>query len=161
VGLAAKFHMARRFAFEPDYRGFLLQRLMTDIDDRERKADEIARSLPQLEGVKSPEVTAQANELKEHGFVFPYSSPLRPEWVVPMREYFKANKCSNPYRPDLGEFIAPEGAPKGTHIAMYPAETMLNAPHALEIANDPAILAIVADMLGCRTSTVTLTICGL
>ncbi|MDO9710158.1 hypothetical protein [Paracraurococcus lichenis] len=40
--------------------------------------------------------------------------------------------------------------PPGTASASYPLETVLRCPHVLEVANDPAILALAEAYLGCR-----------
>lgn len=66
------------------------------------------------------------------------------------RRYFENHTCADPYRPNLGQFLAPGDAPAETHVAYFSNEQVVNAPHCLRLANDPQILSAVAQMLGAK-----------
>lgn len=91
----------------------------------------------------------QVNALKNDGILF-LPDLLSPNEVAEMVEWTKTQKAFDPFRKQLGTFRAPEEAPGETHVAHYTYEQLMQAPHALRIANDPAILAIMGQCLGCK-----------
>lgn len=67
-----------------------------------------------------------------------------------LRRYFGKQTCADPYRPELGQFVAPGDAPAPTHVAYFSNEQVVNAPHCLRLANDPQILSAVGQVLGAK-----------
>lgn len=72
------------------------------------------------------------------------------EQLGELRRYFETQTCADPYRPELGQFVAPGDAPAETHVAYFSNEQVINAPYCLRLANDPQILSAVAQMLGAK-----------
>ena len=129
------------------YRQFYSQRRIQRMSSRERLANRLASRLPTFES--SGDTSAQSAELKERGFLF-LDTLISHEQIEAMRTFFSANKCVDPYRPALGKFIAPRDAPPQTHVAYFPNETVIRAPHAVAIANDPRVLGIISGFLGAK-----------
>ncbi|RYY22813.1 MAG: hypothetical protein EOP62_22200 [Sphingomonadales bacterium] len=67
-----------------------------------------------------------------------------------IRRYFETQTCADPYRPKLGRFVAPTGAPAATHVAYFSNEQVAHAPHCLRLANDSQILEAVSYVLGAK-----------
>ncbi|WP_332818463.1 phytanoyl-CoA dioxygenase family protein [Sphingopyxis sp.] len=72
------------------------------------------------------------------------------EQLTEIRGYFESHTCADPYRPNLGQFIAPANAPPETHVGYFSNEQVAHAPHCLRLANDPLILDAVAAVLGAK-----------
>jgi phytanoyl-CoA dioxygenase PhyH len=137
-----------------NHRQFYAQRQIRDIPSRERKADLVAQGLPAFNGRNN--TSAQTAELRDRGFLF-IDDLISAEMLPPMRRFFSENECADPYRPQFGKFIAPGNAPPQTHVAFFPNETVIHAPHALEIANNPDVLGIVSGFLGAKPTISLLT----
>ena len=60
------------------------------------------------------------------------------------------SRITRRFASDLAPFIGPGNAPAGTHVAFFDHEAVVGAPHALEIANAPALLETVAANLGAK-----------
>jgi hypothetical protein len=83
-----------------------------------------------------------------------YGQHLLPGYLSQDRiEEFRAGLASltvtDRYRPDLGSFDA-DRPPAVTHVADYDLGALLKLPITLRIANDPKILGIVGQYLGCK-----------
>ena len=131
------------------YMQFYAQRRIRSVPSRERMADRLAGRLPafRTDGVR--ETSAPAAILKDRGYLF-LDDLISTDRLQAMRAFFSANACADPYRPGLGKFVAPGDAPPQTHVAFFSNETVIRAPHVLEIANDPRILSIVSGFLGAK-----------
>jgi hypothetical protein len=129
------------------YRQFYSQRRIKGVSSRERMANRLARRLPAFKA--SADAAARSEELKERGYFF-LDNLISPDQLLAMRSFFSENLCADPYRAELGKFIAPGDAPPQTHVAFFPNETVIRAPHALEIANDARVLGIVSGFLGAK-----------
>ena len=138
------------------YRQFYTQRQIRSIPSRERMADRLAGRLPAFRTDSVHETSAPAAILKDRGYLF-LDNLVSTDRLQAMRAFFSANKCADPYRPALGEFVAPGDAPPQTHVAFFSSETVIRAPHALEIANDPKVLSIVSEFLGAKPTISLLT----
>lgn len=129
-------------------RQFWMQRAVTSIPSRMRRAAATAAGLPHVP-TPSAEIARAADELRRQSYsMLPGLIP--PEWVADMKAYFSGQPCGDPYRPETGTFVGPENAPKGTHVAFFSNEIASRAPHALDIANMPRIVDAVAADLGAR-----------
>lgn len=128
---------------------FMVQRQFRNVGWRDWVADRIAARIGQgpVAGTENGRTAAAA--LSSDGFAMtPWLVP--PERAAEMRRYFEGQKSFSPYNPAAGEFQAPGEVPKGSHVAHFRPHVVLGAPHALAIANDPAVLEAVQSALGCR-----------
>lgn len=135
------------------YRQFYAQRQIRSVPSREQSANRLASRLPGFEGGSE---TSQAAVLKDRGYLF-LDNLISADQLRDMRAFFSTNKCADPYRPALGEFIAPGEAPPQTHVAFFSNETIVRAPHVLAIANNPKVLSIVSGFLGAKPTISLLT----
>ncbi|MEZ5909502.1 MAG: phytanoyl-CoA dioxygenase family protein [Hyphomicrobiaceae bacterium] len=147
--MLSKIAQRMKMIHDARYRNFYFQRMVTDIPTRERKAEALAARLPAFQTVQARDIEERAAILDQDGFVM-MENVVPSTWVNDMRSYFSETPCSDPYRPQLGSFLAPSGAPKGTHVAFFGNEAVTAAPHAFEIANHPSILGVAARFLGSK-----------
>lgn len=138
------------------YRQFYAQRQIRSVPWRERKANSLASRLPVFEAKGVIETSVHSTVLKDRGYLF-LDNLISPDKLQAMRVFFSENACADPYRPALGEFIAPGNAPPQTHVAFFSNESIIRAPHALDIANDPRVLGIVSGFLGAKPTISLLT----
>jgi hypothetical protein len=137
------------------YRQFYAQRQILGVPARERKANSLASRLPDFDA-KGADQSAQSAILRDRGYLF-LDNLISADQLEQMRAFFSVNECADPYRPALGQFVAPANAPPETHVAFFPNETTIRAPHVLSIANDPKVLSIVAGFLGAKPTISLLT----
>lgn len=145
----AHFKTLYHTATDSRYRRHFMQRRTSDPSARMRMAAAHAAGLPRSAPLPSAEVEAAAGELARDGYVMT-PGIAGPQAIAAMRTYFSAELCADPYRPELGKFVAPGQAPAGTHVAFFPLETVASAPHAWEIANHPQLLALAERDLGAK-----------
>lgn len=132
-------------AIDPRYRYYYRQRRLEDLAARDAWARRLARTLP-----PSDLPASVGAETLERDGILPLDRLLGDGEVGEMRAYFETHQASDPYRPELGAFDAPERAPAATHVAYFTNEAVLGAPHALKAANDPRVLAAVGAVLGAK-----------
>lgn len=114
----------------------------------------IARRLTGLKPSHVPLDAARA----EAGFRDLTSSGLHPlgqilsaEQARALVAYFEQKLVRDPYRPSVPKFLPlSDGRPAEAHIAHHDAEDILNAPGLLDLANDPRILDVAGQFLGCK-----------
>ena len=147
--LMEKINTRLRAVVDERYRNFYMQRLVTDIPTREARADAVAAKLPVYDGPTSPEIAANARTLSEDSYVM-QENVITPVQVVEIRDFLSNVRFHDPYRKELGEFVAPDNIPAGTFVAHVAADVLPRAPHVLNIANRPDILGVVASMLGAK-----------
>lgn len=150
--MLAKVVQAARIAAtlrEARHRSFWMQRTVRAVPRRLDLAARAAARLPRYEGPLSEIARLRAATLQRDGFVMTGDVAPR-EWIDAMRGWFETQPCADPYRPGLAPFIGPGNAPAGTHVAFFDHEAVVGAPHALEIANAPALLETVAANLGAK-----------
>lgn len=89
---------------------------------------------------------AKTDVLNRDGFVMlpgAYSNDL----LTRVRDTLMLRKCYNPYHPEHGTFDLAD-APTDTNVVnVVDPETI---PEVMQIANDPAVLQVVSEYLGCR-----------
>lgn len=127
------------FATDPRYRAFHRQRRIGSVAERSAAADIIARGLPGYPA-------GGGGELARDGVTF-LPPLLTPDQISEVVTYF-ADKLATDIYGKGGPFLAPDDAPAGTHTANYSLGDILDCPHLLAAANDPAVLAAVAGYLG-------------
>jgi hypothetical protein len=152
--LRDKLSLGLKVLVDKRYRQFYAQRQIRSVPSRERKANTLANSLPGFKG--AGDTSAEAAILKDRGYLF-LDNLILPIQLEDMRTFFSENACADPYRPQLGKFIAPGNAPPQTHVAFFSNEIVVRAPHVLEIANDPKVLSIVSGFLGAKPTISNLT----
>jgi hypothetical protein len=149
MSLSGKIKFCFQAVTDPRYRQFFLQRQVTDLPARERRADAVARRLP-ASNKNGNDVSAEgAAALRKDGYWL-VNDLIRSEWLPEMVAYFKDQKCSDPYQPKLGLFDALTAVPKNVHVAYFSNEIVARAPHAFAIANDDTVLGAVSEMLGAK-----------
>ena len=131
------------------HRDFFLQRSIRDIGKREQASMRVAETLPPVLANAPAEAIRLSEGLEKDGYVmldglFPKS------WAADMRQYFEVRTCSDPYRKELGTFVAPAGAPKPTHVAFFDSTVVVKAPHIFDMVNHPFILHAVSTILGAK-----------
>jgi hypothetical protein len=140
------------YAIDERHRAFHRQRKITGISARERQSAALAAKLPRADDLLSAadaDGGASAQELARNGWL-PQPGQVRPEWVDEIRDYFAPLLARDPYRPELGRFRAPDDVPSQTHVSHYDYPDILRAPHLMRLANDPRVLALVAQAIGAR-----------
>lgn len=143
--LLKKAHNASRAIVDPRYRYLYRQRSVNDYAVREQRADRLAAGLPKFPVGKNETAFA----LERDGIAF-LDSLISPQAVAELRDYMTGAPAEDPYRPHHGTFSAPDQVPADTHVAFIPNEYVAAAPHVLELANHPEVLAAAAAHLGCK-----------
>lgn len=127
---------------------FRLQRLVLNPDHREIVATWIAfrrKPILRLEAPTDPEAVRLMNE---HGY-YQLGTLLDKQKLEEIQAHLSQHPTHDPYRPEHGLFHPDRNPPRETHVAHYQPETLLTAPHLLDLANDSRILSIVRNQLGC------------
>lgn len=96
-----------------------------------------------------PELHEQVETLKKDGILF-LPTLISKDQISDILAWTRTEKAFDPRRKQLGSFIAPDEAPDEAHLAHYTYEQLMNCPHLLKIANDPNILAMMGESLGCK-----------
>lgn len=147
--------IAYHYLTDNRYREFYSQRRIQNLSDRIKAADDFARRLPRPPAQVSAEVASHLEQLERDGITF-LDELITEQQVRDIREYFANQLCRDPHRPQLGSFFGPDGIPPETHVAHYSDDQILAAPHVLEIANHPRVLAIVAGYLDAQPTLASL-----
>ena len=88
------------------------------------------------------------NYFKSKGYV-EIPSKIPPKLIKIIKDKVKIYNLYDPFNKELGHFSL-QNIPKNTHVANYRREDLINVPEILQLANDPGILRIVQDYLGCK-----------
>lgn len=91
-----------------------------------------------------------ASKLKVQGIAH-LGGLLTKAQVKEIRDYLAVRPVEDAYRPDLPHF-EPESTERrpDCHVAFHFPDDILAAPHLLELANRPELLAVAEDFLGCK-----------
>lgn len=95
----------------------------------------------------SPAATLAADSLTRQGHVMA-PAMLAPEQIADIHAFLAAKPCYRGRKPD--RMFPLEERPADAAVAEYPTADILNAPHLLDLVNDPAVIAAVTHYLGCR-----------
>lgn len=136
---------ATNAVMDPRFRFMYRQRRVEDIGERAERADRIAWK----RGGTNADNVEFATELRTDGIQM-FEDLIPVEHVEEMRNYFTGRDAQDPYRPQLGRYSAPDDLPAETHVAYFDHRSVVEAPHALEIANHPSVLKAVEGFLGCK-----------
>ena len=145
MGILRKISLAARTLTDERYRYLYRQRNVTTQGAREAAAQKVVDRLPPGDQMASLE----GDELRENGIAF-LDGLISPAQVSEMRDWFTDVAAQDPHRPGLGTFNAPSQVPSESHVAYIVDEVVAKAPHALELANHPKVLAAVAQYLGAK-----------
>lgn len=129
------------------FHGIRHQALVRLRDPEKRAA--VSRFLARM---KPPKIKADAKALEKSadlhrdGFVFlpdAYSNAL----LSRVRDVLVARKCFDPYHPDRGTFLLDDAPADANVVNVLEPETI---PEVMQIANDPGVLQVVSEYLGCK-----------
>ena len=148
MGILKKIITRLRQLTDGRYRKFYLQRLVSDIDQRERWSDRLAARLPAAETLSDERAIALVDALEHNGYA-PVDF-VTPAMIADLQAYFADKRCGDPYRPRLGRFNPPDDFPAGVHVAYFDANVIIDAPHVFDIFNNPVILQAVGALLGAK-----------
>lgn len=144
-----------RLMSSPHYWGFQVQRRVLHPARRAKMARWLAERRPRSQFRPGSNETAQRDTLMDDMTRQGYhmlTGLVDPEQVAAMRAYFSEKTARDPYRPTLGQFLPLTEAKPETHVAFFDSQTVIAAPHALELANHPLLLSSVEALLGCKPS---------
>jgi len=147
MGIISSINNRAKILYDPRYRHLFMQRRISGLPEREAAAEKFVAKLPRPEFASDAADTAQ--RLDHDGYAM-LPGLLTSDQVQEMRDYFASRLAFDGYRPHLGKFKAPADAPSGTHVANFDHSDVLNAPHALAIANNPTVLSAVGKALGAK-----------
>lgn len=126
---------------------YYAQRVVTEPRLRNFAAHSIAAGIRLTRGPKScHEIdTAEGAELSEAGIVM-LPHLVDDGQVEDMVGYFRTQRVVGP----SGTLMEVDALPAGTAMAPYQLRTVLECPHVLRVVNDPRLLALAAQYLGCK-----------
>lgn len=81
--------------------------------------------------------------------IAPLGQYLSSEKVQFLRQELDKLKCTDRFRPHLGDF-AIDNHPAETHVADFKTEELLRIPLIMDLANDPEILKVAEAFMGCK-----------
>jgi hypothetical protein len=107
-------------------------------------------ALPRLALAMRPELQARAEALKKDGVAY-LGRLLSPAQVADIHAHLKAKPCHTGHVVAHGDGVGRsiEECAKLSNCGSYLAGDVLSAPHLLELANSPDLLAIAETYLGC------------
>lgn len=134
---------------DPRWRQFYWQRRFMRPEARARASARIARGRGEPPGERDTEAEAVAEALRKDGLV-DLGTLLGAAECEEIRAYFADKDVSDHYRPQQPLFKPHgEGRHPACHVAYHLDADVVAAPHLLEVANDPRILAAMHHYFGC------------
>jgi len=128
---------------------FLLQRRITGARMRAAVSACIALTRPRaVDTAAVAQVADESEQLKRRGFCM-LPGLVDDTRASALRRYLEPFKVRYPYERALAPFSA-DDPPPHVHTGFYDVAAVVRAPGALEIANDPRVLAIVGRALGAK-----------
>jgi len=135
--------------YPPKHLAFYLQRTVLNPQRRQSIAGFFASRLPKpANQAVSQEEERGVQALETDGFAM-LPQLITPGQIADVMEYLKDKECYDRWKPQFGRFQVDQ-APPQCHVAPYIDSVIVAAPHLLEIANHPSVLAIVQKVLGCK-----------
>lgn len=95
---------------------------------------------------RSEQARRQAQAIRQEGFLL-LGKPFDEAKLRRIRDALAQRDCFDAWRPELGTFPLAEAPADANNVHVVEPETL---QEVVEIANDPDVLAIVSDYLGCR-----------
>lgn len=154
MSLRSKLRQAVKVSKDARWWPFYLQRRVMHPARRSALARRIAGLRPAMDAAGPPDAPAdeRLQLLRTRGLA-PVGRVLDAAQCESLVNYFSALDVYDPYRPGSPTFkpLGP-GRHENAHIAHHTAADVSRAPHLLRLANDPSVLATVAQFLGCKPS---------
>jgi len=145
-----KLQKAAQYARDPRWLKFFLQRRFQNPNTRDRISNTLTKLRPAANINDAAYASIGGSELKKSG-LFNLGKLLSPDQCEEVRSYFENREVHDPYRPSVPPFgPLSDARPKEAHIAHHSAKDIVNAPYLMDIANDPKILDVVGEFLGCK-----------
>jgi hypothetical protein len=141
----------RRLLFLSDWRAwpFFFQRGVSNPASRRMVAAWLAKRCP-LPQHQSALDSSLARGLDQRGIAH-FGQLLSKEQVTEIKAWLEQRPVVDGYRPEVSPFLPhSEDRHPHSHVAYHDAKDVIAAPHLLELANRPEILAVVEDFLGCK-----------
>jgi hypothetical protein len=133
--------------------GFFLQRRFLHPTTRNRLAARVAaHSRPAAQHAPLDAAGRAASKALSESGIAMLGELLSPQACEELRRYFSGLEVFDSYRPGSPHFLPSDSAKRhpDAHIAHHLPEDVLRAPHLVALANDPRILGIVSEFLGCK-----------
>lgn len=133
--------------------GFFLQRRFLHPITRNRLAAKVAaHSRPAAQHAPLDAAGRAASKALSESGIAMLGGGLSPQACEELRRYFSGLEVFDSYRPGSPRFFPSDSAKRhpDAHIAHHLPEDVLRAPHLVAVANDPRILGIVSEFLGCK-----------
>ncbi len=143
--------LSRRVRFMSDLRAwpFMVQRQFKGHAIRGRIANFIAKLRPKP-GYQSALDASMYHKLDENGIAH-LGQLLSVSQVKEIHNWLSQRLVVDDYRPETPAFLPlGSGRHADSHVAYHDAADVIAAPHLLELANRPELLAIAEAFLGCR-----------
>lgn len=156
-GIRAKLRRATSIASDARYLPFYLQRRFLNPDLRTRVAQVVGRlraSAPRA--IPGGRAATIAQQLLQDGWS-DLGEFAKSDQVSAIREHLSNFPISDPYRPELGEFLSPETASKVTHVAFYRADAVASCGPLVKLANSPVVLEALSSIFFCKPTIALLT----
>ena len=137
---------AVRRVYPPKNMWFYGHRLIGNPSTRDLLARGVASFLPSAAPGNS-EAHQQASTLDRDGWV-QLPNLLNQEQIGEITAAIQDKPCGDGFKAQLGTFTA-TNPPPGARLGAYNPQIILSLPYLMEVANDPRVLAVVSDLLGC------------
>ncbi|MFG6519365.1 hypothetical protein ACGYLX_18110 [Sulfitobacter sp. 1A13496] len=145
-----KMERIAQIAKDPRWWSFYLQRRVSNPTRRAALARRLSSFKPSYTPVDQTRAKAGERDLNSSG-LHELGQLLSTKQAGELVTYFEQKQVRDPYRSTVPHFLPLSNArPTEAHIAHHEARDILNAPYLLEIANDPRILDVVGEFLGCK-----------
>lgn len=145
-----KIDRLKEIAADPRWWKFYFQRNFQNPAQRKKISDWLAKSRPHAETLDHTAAKEGADRLRDSG-LHHLGQLLSQQQCDELITYFNTCKVNDPYDASAPKFSPlSENRPKGAHIAHHNAHDIVNAPYLMDIANNPKVLDVVADFLGCK-----------
>lgn len=145
-----KMERIAEIAKDPRWWSFYLQRRVSNPSRRATLAQRLTGFKPDHTSVDLARAESGLRDLTTSG-LHELGQLLSAEHAQELVNYFKQKKVRDPYRSSVPKFLPlSDCRPAEAHIAHHDAPDILNAPGLLELANDPRILDVVGQFLGCK-----------
>lgn len=140
----------RKIRHDGRYAIYDLLPILTDPDLRDRLATVIAWNRPRTPHFH-PSLIARdwCRTLMRDG-ITPLLPSIDPSIVADLRGYFENTVCHDPFRPHLGWFQPDAPASPDSNMGYHSVEQILQAPHVMDLFNDPQVLETAELYLGCK-----------
>lgn len=96
----------------------------------------------------TPEVIKHSDKLQTSGITY-FENLITPEQVEELSAYVQDKKLHDPIIGKSTQFDL-NSVPDNIHVAHLSPHDVINAPHVMDIANNPDVLASVERAMGCR-----------